>query len=55
MYCNILITLCSMFRSEFKREGAGRGNWGNQADEINQYYFLYLSYSLHGLVFFLCE
>nr|XP_043627906.1 RGG repeats nuclear RNA binding protein A-like isoform X1 [Erigeron canadensis] len=22
--------------SEFKREGAGRGNWGNQADEINQ-------------------
>nr|GEW81206.1 RGG repeats nuclear RNA binding protein A-like [Tanacetum cinerariifolium] len=22
--------------SEFKREGAGRGNWGNPADEINQ-------------------
>lgn len=22
--------------NEFKREGAGRGNWGNQTDEINQ-------------------
>lgn len=28
-----------MLRSEFKRDGAGRGNWGNQSEEINQYFF----------------
>lgn len=25
-----------MCRGDFKREGAGRGNWGTQADELAQ-------------------
>ncbi|KAJ9565563.1 hypothetical protein OSB04_001529 [Centaurea solstitialis] len=32
--------------NEFKREGAGRGNWGAQADEITQYFFFYFSFNL---------
>jgi len=28
--------LWSICRNEFKREGAGRGNWGTQNDEITQ-------------------
>lgn len=27
---------CSIFRNEFKREGAGKGNWGGQTEEIVQ-------------------
>lgn len=26
----------STCRNEFKREGAGRGNWGTQSDDITQ-------------------
>lgn len=28
---NVTYSIC---RSEFKREGSGRGNWGTQTDEL---------------------
>lgn len=33
-YCKNNQFLCSFKRNEFKRDGAGRGNWGTPADEI---------------------
>jgi len=30
---DVLLSIC---RNEFKREGAGRGNWGTQNDDITE-------------------
>ena len=38
-----------MCRNEFKREGAGRGNWGIQTDEIAQL-VLVACFNLHMIL-----